>query len=170
MRQKSLRQAQAAKASSFDPEVVAKRTKRHLDELERSNSNYAETTGVLGFVDDEDGEAGGRTAKGRARQTISDKRAPEGGRKKKSTMNVRTAVIYRKTFTALLEDADLSSYPSSTATYLTAAAPPPSQPPRMICSVCGYFGRYRCKKCAMVYCDKNCEEVHEETRCERRVF
>ncbi|THH29984.1 hypothetical protein EUX98_g4198 [Antrodiella citrinella] len=102
-RRKSVRQAQAAKSAGggYDPEVAAKRTKRHLDELERSN--YAETTGVVG--DDEDVEPGGRSAKGRARQTISDKRVPEGGRKKKSTMNIRSAIIYKKNFSTLLEEA-----------------------------------------------------------------
>lgn len=42
--------------------------------------------------------------KGRARQAISDKRLPEGAKKKKSSMNVRTAVLYKKTFTNLLDE------------------------------------------------------------------
>ncbi|PIL35776.1 hypothetical protein GSI_02506 [Ganoderma sinense ZZ0214-1] len=104
----------------LDPEVIAKRTRRHLDELERSN--YSEPAGGGGGAeggqdDDDEGVApGGRTTKGRARQaTISDKRQweqPGGGgtgtgtgrRSKKSTMNVRTAILYKKNFTVLLEE------------------------------------------------------------------
>ena len=45
-------------------------------------SNYSEPSGLLGLIgdDDEDAPGGGRGAKGRARQAISDKRAPEGGK------------------------------------------------------------------------------------------
>ena len=68
-------------------------------------SNYAEPTGTTSFAADDDEEAvGGRTTKGRARQTISDKRAAEHGRKKKSTMGIRTAVLYKKNFALLLEE------------------------------------------------------------------
>lgn len=63
----------------------------------------------------------------------------------------------------------ISSLPSSVSTYLTASAPPSAYPPRMICSVCGYWGLYKCRRCSMPYCDRNCEGVHAETRCERRV-
>lgn len=128
--------------------------------------------------------------KGRARQAISDKRLPEGAKKKKSSMNVRTAVLYKKTFTNLLDESvglrgaynlwirgvthydstqGISSLPASMPTYLTAGAPPPREPPRLLCSVCGYWGKYKCKKCAMAYCDRNCEGVHLETRCDRNV-
>ncbi|TCD60904.1 hypothetical protein EIP91_009315 [Steccherinum ochraceum] len=125
--------AQAAKsAGQYDPEVVAKRTRRHLDELERSN--YAETSGAQGAAEEDEDEAGGRPTKGRGRQAISDKLMPEGGRKKKSAMVIRTAVLYKKTFNTLLDEADLESYSPSVATYLTATAPPPTHPPRMICS------------------------------------
>ena len=54
--------------------------------------------------EDEENGGGGRTAKGRARQTISDKRDAERGKKKKSTMNIRTAVLYKKNFALLLEE------------------------------------------------------------------
>lgn len=64
----------------------------------------------------------------------------------------------------------IASLPSSVPTYLTAGAPPSVYPPRMICSVCGYWGLYKCRRCAMPYCDRNCEGVHAETRCERRVM
>jgi hypothetical protein len=54
---------------------------------------------------DDEGAGGGKYAKGRARQTISDKRSLAGaGKKKKSTMNVRTALLYRKNLATLIEE------------------------------------------------------------------
>ncbi|KAJ7650705.1 hypothetical protein FB45DRAFT_888559 [Roridomyces roridus] len=142
-------------------EVIAKRTKRHLDELERSN--YSEPSANVGEEDEE-----GKYTKGRARQLISEKRAVNipGLKKKKSTMNVRTALLYRKNFATLVEE---TIFPTAVPNYLTAQAPAPTYPPRLICSVCGYWGRYKCRRCALPYCDQNCEGVHAETRCERRV-
>ena len=58
----------------------------------------------MGVAEDDEETGGGRTGKGRARQAISDKRAAELGKKKKSTMNVRTAVLYKKSFAQLLEE------------------------------------------------------------------
>ncbi|KAJ3518889.1 hypothetical protein NM688_g9379 [Phlebia brevispora] len=162
-RRQPVRQVQSANAQRYDPDVVAKRTKRHLDELERSN--YSESSTAIGYgADDEEDAAGGRTTKGRARQTISDKRMASLGIKKKSTMNIRTAVLYKKSFAMLLEESGIASYSPNVPTYLTAAAPAPKVPPRMFCTVCGYWGKYRCKRCGMAYCDKNCEDVHDETR------
>lgn len=46
----------------------------------------------------------GRLAKRGARQAISDKREIEGRKNKKSSMNVRTAVLYRKSFAVLLDE------------------------------------------------------------------
>ncbi|EPQ52752.1 hypothetical protein GLOTRDRAFT_79912 [Gloeophyllum trabeum ATCC 11539] len=162
------RQVQSTAANAqvwIDPDVLAKRTKKHLEELERSN--YTEPSATLTGADDEEPERGS-SVRGRARQTISDKR--EHGRKKKSTMNVRTALLYRKNLTTLIEESGISSLPANCPTYLTAVVPPPNEPPRLICSVCGYWGKYKCVRCAMPYCDLNCEAVHKETRCERRVI
>ncbi|KAF9484333.1 hypothetical protein BDN70DRAFT_872579 [Pholiota conissans] len=154
------------------PEVIAKRTRRHLDELERSN--YAEPT-LLAGVGDDDEEGGTKYTKGRGRQLISDKRNLDilgnsaAARKKKSTMNVRTALLYRKNLATLVEESNIASLPSSVPTYLTAGTVPSVYPPRILCSVCGYWGAYKCRRCAMPYCDLRCEGVHTETRCERRV-
>jgi zinc finger HIT domain-containing protein 1 len=58
----------------------------------------------------EDDAEGGKSAKGRARQTISDKRNVNilgnsaAAKKKKSTMNVRTALLYRKNLATLVEE------------------------------------------------------------------
>ncbi|EAU85538.2 hypothetical protein CC1G_06439 [Coprinopsis cinerea okayama7 len=90
---------------TIPPEILAKRTKRHLDELEKSN--YTEPTLLVPTVEDEE-EAG--YSKGRGRQTISDKRklnipgTSPAATGKKSTMAVRTAVLYRKNFATLLEE------------------------------------------------------------------
>ncbi|KAI0787865.1 hypothetical protein C8Q74DRAFT_1254468 [Fomes fomentarius] len=172
-RRQPVRQVQNSNAP-LDSDIITKRTKRHLDELERSN--YSEPTGSSGAGaevdgDDEGAAPGGRTAKGRARQaTISDKRQWDGKRPKKSTMNVRTAILYKKNLTVLLEESGIEHMPPGVPTYLRAVAPPAREPPRLLCSVCGYWGKYKCKRCAMPYCDLNCEGVHNETRCERRVI
>jgi len=166
-REQPTRQAQNANiAQGLTVEVIAKRTKRHLDELERSN--YAEPT-VSFLGEDEDEEGGGKSAKGRARQTISDKRN-DGVKRKKSTMSVRTALLYRKNLSTLIEESGILTPAPTHPTYITALTPPSLVPPRLICSVCGYWGRYRCRRCAMPFCDQTCEGVHAETRCERRVI
>jgi hypothetical protein len=102
-------------------QVIAKRTKRHLDELEVGKrpltlslqltsffqrTNYAEPS-ISAFAGAEDDEVlDGKYGKGRARQTISDKRRVVGGAavKKKSSMNVRTALLYRKNLATLIDE------------------------------------------------------------------
>ncbi|KAH9856526.1 hypothetical protein C2E23DRAFT_721448 [Lenzites betulinus] len=171
-RSPAARQAQNPNAP-LDPDVIAKRTKRHLDELERSNYSEPAGAGAGGeHQEDDDGVApGGRTAKGRARQaTISDKRHWDGKKPKKSTMNVRTAVLYKKSLAVLIEDSGIEHMPPGVPTYLRAVAAAPREPRRMLCTVCGYWGKYKCKRCALPYCDLNCQGVHNETRCERRVM
>ncbi|KAG6898202.1 hypothetical protein C0992_003314 [Termitomyces sp. T32_za158] len=97
-------------AVGLAPEAIAQRTKRHLEELERSN--YSEPTLMAG----EDDEEGGKSAKGRARQTISDKRnlniagTSAAAKKKKSTMNVRTALLYRKNLATLIDESVRTAY------------------------------------------------------------
>lgn len=138
---------------------------------------------------DEDDQTG-KSAKGRARQTVSDKRQLSGpsAKRKKTNMNIRTAILYRKNFATLIEESvsgstcccpeclfislsqGLANLSSSIPTYLTAAAAPSKVPKRPLCTVCGYWGNYKCKKCAMPYCSLDCRGVHDETRCERRVI
>lgn len=84
-------------------------------------------------------------------------------------MAVRTALLYQKSLAKHIEDSGISASPVDVPTYLTAATCPPTYPARVICTVCGYWGAYKCRRCAMPYCDLSCERVHEETRCERRV-
>ncbi|KAF8842061.1 hypothetical protein BDN67DRAFT_966227 [Paxillus ammoniavirescens] len=168
-REQAQRQVNLAK-QALAPEVIAKRTKRHLEELERTN--YAAST-LLNDPDTDPESTSNQKSKSRARQAvISDKRTfgtPNEGKRKKSSMNVRTAILYRKGFPTLIEESGLASLPSNVPSYLTASAPPPPIPPRRLCSVCGYKAAYKCKKCAMPYCDMKCGQAHDETRCERRV-
>jgi zinc finger HIT domain-containing protein 1 len=150
-------------------------------------SNYAEPSSSYRGTDEDD--QAGKSAKGRARQTVSDKRQLSGpsAKRKKANMNIRTAILYRKNFATLIEESvsdtcvmlgclfitlsqGLASLPSSIPTYLTAAAAPHKEPTRPLCSVCGYWGNYKCKKCAMPFCGLDCRSVHDETRCERRVI
>jgi len=71
-------------------------------------SNYSEIN-VVSVSDDEEAEGG--VKHGRARQTISDKRtnlkmpgnSPAACRKK-STMNIRTALLYKKNFSTLMNE------------------------------------------------------------------
>ncbi|KAJ4495209.1 hypothetical protein C8J55DRAFT_115324 [Lentinula edodes] len=169
------RQVNETTSSAFAPEFLAKRSQNHLDELEKSN--YSLSASVNADEQDDEPTTGKYSTKGHARQTlISDKRDLKlagnspAATKKKSTMNVRSALLYRKNLSALIEESGIASLPPSVPTYLTAVTSPPKYPPRLICSVCGYWGQYKCRKCAMPYCDRNCEAVHLETRCERRVI
>lgn len=140
------------------------------------------------MVFDDDDDTTGKSAKGRTRAAISDRRTrPSDGKRHKSSMNIRTAVLYRKNFNTLLEESvsecthpqtyipdlilmkGVANLPPDVPTYLAATAPPPKELPRLLCSVCGYWGRYKCLRCAAPYCDLSCRGVHDETRCEKRV-
>jgi hypothetical protein len=72
-----------------------------LDPIYEQRSNYAEPS--IGM--DEDDQTG-KSAKGRARQTVSDKRKLSGpsAKRKKANMNIRTAILYRKNFATLIEE------------------------------------------------------------------
>lgn len=51
--------------------------------------------------------------------------------------------------------------------YAAAAAAPGTRPKRLFCEICGYWGRYRCQRCAARYCGLECGGVHAETRCNK---
>lgn len=150
------REAQNVAAAPAAPELIARRNRRHVEELERSN--YADTKGGSDLAT---GLAGNRS-----RTTLAD--AGNKGRKK-TTNNVRTILLYRKNLNTIIEQAGLASLPGNVPSYLTAAAPESTIAPRMLCSVCSYWGRYRCARCAQPYCDLGCKAVHTDTRCERRI-
>jgi zinc finger HIT domain-containing protein 1 len=113
-------------------------------------------------------------------------------KRKQSSMAIRDALLYRQNLTTLIERSvrfsyivyhmcterrlDLCSSQGIATlpgpTYLTAVAPPPPAhlPARAFCDVCGYWGRYRCMRCARPYCCIKCKGTHEETRCEKRIL
>jgi zinc finger HIT domain-containing protein 1 len=65
----------------------------------------------MSFLGEDEHDGGGKSAKGRARQTISDKRnLNDSGKKKKSTMNVRTALLYRKNLPTLIDESVSCNY------------------------------------------------------------
>ncbi|KWU45164.1 hypothetical protein RHOSPDRAFT_33106 [Rhodotorula sp. JG-1b] len=141
-----------------DSEYVARRVKRHLNDLERTN--YTEpTTGPSAYGEAED-ETKGPTA-------LSKDDDPTG-RKRKRSMAVRSLLMYRKNFATLLAESQLHDKPAGEPSYLTAAAPPSQRPPMPLCSVCGYKGKYTCLRCGLRYCDIGCRQTHDESRCERR--
>ena len=102
-------------------------------------------------------------------------------------MNIRTALLYKKNLDTLIEESvresptairiekvlifskGIGNLPPSAPGYLSAVVPPPKEPPRLFCSVCGYWGKYKCMKCALPFCSHDCEVNHQETQCERRV-
>ena len=107
--------------------LIARRAKKHLDELEvialqdttesktgtdyfsMQRSNYTEVD--IG-PDQADGtaEGSGRRGRGAARQAlISDKR-PSVHPNKKSTMNIRTALLYKKNLATLIEESVRRAY------------------------------------------------------------
>ncbi|KAL2011981.1 hypothetical protein VTN00DRAFT_4699 [Thermoascus crustaceus] len=51
--------------------------------------------------------------------------------------------------------------------YNAARAGPPTsgKPPRYFCSICGYWGKIRCRNCPVRTCGLECYRVHEESRC-----
>ncbi|GAO49722.1 hypothetical protein SAICODRAFT_32169 [Saitoella complicata NRRL Y-17804] len=77
---------------------------------------------------------------------------------KKLTSAVRKHLLSRKTFAQLLDEADSPSYQA-------ASSAPSRYPRREFCSVCGYFGTYKCMRCGARYCDSGCKATHLETRC-----
>jgi zinc finger HIT domain-containing protein 1 len=67
---------------------------------------------------------------------------------------------------ALLSEPPLS-YNASRAKPPTVGASGKAPPPRQFCSICGYWGGIRCRKCHSRTCGLDCFKVHEETRCDR---
>lgn len=73
----------------------------------------------------------------------------------KTTPNVRKLLATRKTLTNLLDEAGHAA-----EMYREAAVKPGPYPPRVFCSVCGYWGQYGCMRCGERYCGEACAETH----------
>ncbi|CAF92521.1 unnamed protein product, partial [Tetraodon nigroviridis] len=87
----------------------------------------------------------------------------EPEKKKRKTRGDHFKQRFRKNFTALLEEENLSERPEPN--YLSAVAPPSLVPPRHFCCVCGFPSHYTCPTCGGRYCSSRCLCTHRETRC-----
>ncbi|KAG8733338.1 hypothetical protein FRC11_007055 [Ceratobasidium sp. 423] len=83
------REVQNVAAAPAAPELIARRNKRHVEELERSN--YADAKGL---------DQGTGLAGSRSRTTLADE-CNKG--RKKSTAHVRSILLYRKNLNAIIE-------------------------------------------------------------------
>ncbi|KAM8881034.1 zinc finger HIT domain-containing protein 1 [Synchiropus splendidus] len=92
---------------------------------------------------------------------FSETEEPE--KKKRKTRGDHFKQRFRKNFTTLLEEENLSE--RAEPNYLTAVAPPSSLPPRHFCCVCGFPSHYTCTTCGGRYCSSKCLCTHRETRC-----
>ncbi|CAF87323.1 unnamed protein product, partial [Tetraodon nigroviridis] len=91
---------------------------------------------------------------------FSETEEPE--KKKRKTRGDHFKQRFRKNFTALLEEENLSERPEPN--YLSAVAPPSVVPPRHFCCVCGFPSHYTCPTCGGRYCSSRCLCTHRETR------
>lgn len=146
---------------SKDLRVVDDETREHvrnarLDALEADN--YAEEhVEKDDAYSDEDEDGGGTGKKARKRQ----KKAPkQGGAEAVSRWR-------KKKYKGLLQVVFEEGYTTAAGAvnYTTAAMGPSRLPPRAFCSVCGYFGTFKCPRCGLRYCSRRCMDAHKETRC-----
>ncbi|GAA6013877.1 hypothetical protein JCM11491_000454 [Sporobolomyces phaffii] len=173
--------ARAAAPSSVvaSTEYISKRIRRHLADLERTN--YTEPSGGggnygIGKLKDDDDDDGAPLESATSAATGDAKDDSAGGasrsRKKQGSKAVRQLLLYRKNLGQLVAESGLPDPTPSTAathpSYLSVASEPSQLPPVQLCSVCGYKGKYSCKKCGNRYCDLGCQVTHDESRCERR--
>ncbi|KAB1202231.1 SWR1 complex subunit 6 [Morella rubra] len=104
-------------------------------------------------------------------QVYMQKRLSKGTKRKtrqaKALENARKAP---RTFLELLHEANLESLPPHVPSYLKAAVGPPSSTSRRhFCTVCGYAATYTCVKCGMRFCSCRCQNIHNDTRCQKFV-
>lgn len=80
--------------------------------------------------------------------------------RKKQGLGVRKILASKKTYQNHMDENDNSAY-------LSAALGSSAYPPRSFCSICGYWGKYKCGRCGLSNCSQACEVTHKETRCQR---
>ncbi|KAH0888776.1 hypothetical protein HID58_051205 [Brassica napus] len=91
-------------------------------------------------------------------------------RKTRQAKALEARKAHHKSFTELLQEANLESLPSHVPTYLKAAVGPPSSSSRRhFCTVCGYIAGYSCCLCGMRFCSIRCQNIHKDTRCQKFV-
>lgn len=88
-------------------------------------------------------------------------------RQAKALENARRAP---RNFLELLHEANLEALPSNVPSYLKAAVGPPgSTCRRHFCTVCGFSANYTCVRCGMRFCSIRCQNIHDDTRCQKFV-
>ncbi|XP_062017513.1 SWR1 complex subunit 6 [Rosa rugosa] len=98
------------------------------------------------------------------------KKQPKGTKRKTRQAKALEARKAPRTFLELLHEANLESLPPHVPSYLKAAVGPPSSTSRRhFCTVCGSAGNYTCVRCGMRFCSCRCQNIHNDTRCQKFV-
>ncbi|KAF8093851.1 hypothetical protein N665_0377s0060 [Sinapis alba] len=98
------------------------------------------------------------------------KKQHKGSKRKTRQAKALEARKAHKSFTELLQEANLESLPSHVPSYLKAAVGRPSSSSRRhFCTVCGYIAGYSCCLCGMRFCSIRCQNIHKDTRCQKFV-
>nr|XP_043610819.1 SWR1 complex subunit 6 [Erigeron canadensis]XP_043610820.1 SWR1 complex subunit 6 [Erigeron canadensis] len=103
-------------------------------------------------------------------QVFHKKQAKGTKRKTRQAKALETAKRAPRTFLELLHDANMESLPPHVPSYLRAAVGPPSSTCRRhFCTVCGFSAKYTCVRCGMRFCAVRCQNIHNDTRCQKFV-
>ncbi|XP_004294764.1 PREDICTED: SWR1 complex subunit 6 [Fragaria vesca subsp. vesca] len=98
------------------------------------------------------------------------KKQPKGTKRKTRQAKALEARKAPRTFLELLQEANLESLPPHVPSYLKAAVGPPSSTSRRhFCTVCGSATNYTCVRCGMRFCSCRCQNIHNDTRCQKFV-
>ncbi|KAL6204340.1 hypothetical protein ACLB2K_021608 [Fragaria x ananassa] len=98
------------------------------------------------------------------------KKQPKGTKRKTRQAKALEARKAPRTFLELLQEANLESLPPHVPSYLKAAVGPPSSTSRRhFCTVCGSAANYTCVRCGMRFCSCRCQNIHNDTRCQKFV-
>ncbi|XP_047311686.1 SWR1 complex subunit 6 [Impatiens glandulifera] len=138
------------------------RTQAALARLEALESDNAGREVVEVVDDDEaslddDEQSYAKHSKGTKRKT----------RQAKALENAKKAP---RSFLELLHEANLEALPPNVPSYLRAAVGPPNSTSRRhFCTVCGFSANYTCVRCAVRFCSIRCQNIHNDTRCQKFV-
>lgn len=98
------------------------------------------------------------------------KKQPKGTKRKTRQAKALEARKAPRTFLELLHEANLESLPPHVPSYLKAAVGAPSSTSRRhFCTVCGSAANYTCVRCGMRFCSCRCQNIHNDTRCQKFV-
>uniref|UniRef100_A0A3B3WCU5 HIT-type domain-containing protein n=1 Tax=Poecilia mexicana TaxID=48701 RepID=A0A3B3WCU5_9TELE len=145
LEKKSSARVEAGQRRVLDEATRQRRLTRQLEALEKDNFQVGSGTGPS------------RGSGGFQCVSVSSEK------KRRKTRGDHFKQRFRKNFTTLLEEENLSE--RAEPNYLSAAAPPSSLPPRLFCCVCGFPSHYTCTTCGGRYCSSRCLLTHRETRC-----